>query len=89
MKITLFAIGTRGDVQPMVALGAALDRGGHSVRLVAGDEFRSMGGVGGIDFVSLGSPFAELMRSSSLSSFVPKIRDIIVAEASARPDAMI
>ena len=39
MRITICAIGTRGDVQPLVALGAGLLKRGHGVRLVAGDEY--------------------------------------------------
>ncbi len=35
MKITIAAIGSRGDVQPYIALGAALRRAGHDVVLSA------------------------------------------------------
>jgi len=39
MHIVLMASGTRGDVQPMIALGLALKTAGHHVRLVAGSNF--------------------------------------------------
>lgn len=39
MRITILASGTRGDVQPMIALGRALRDAGHSVRVVAGSNF--------------------------------------------------
>lgn len=39
MQIVLMASGTRGDVQPMIALGIALKAVGHTVRLVAGSNF--------------------------------------------------
>ena len=39
MQIVLMASGTRGDVQPMIALGLALKAVGHTVRLVAGSNF--------------------------------------------------
>jgi sterol 3beta-glucosyltransferase len=39
MQIVMMASGTRGDVQPMLALGKALKQGGHQVRLVAGSNF--------------------------------------------------
>ena len=41
MQIVVMASGTRGDVQPMIALGSALRRVGHAVRLVAGENFRT------------------------------------------------
>jgi sterol 3beta-glucosyltransferase len=39
MQIVMMASGTRGDVQPMLALGKALKENGHQVRLVAGSNF--------------------------------------------------
>lgn len=39
MQIVLMASGTRGDVQPMIALGKALKAVGHSVRVMAGSNF--------------------------------------------------
>ena len=40
MKIAILAFGTRGDVQPLVALGKGLKKRGHQVRLVAGANFK-------------------------------------------------
>ena len=37
--ITFIAYGTRGDVQPAIALGQALSRQGHTVRILAGANF--------------------------------------------------
>ena len=39
MNITMLALGSRGDVQPFVALGCALQAAGHSIRLYAGVDF--------------------------------------------------
>jgi sterol 3beta-glucosyltransferase len=41
MRITMIAFGTRGDVQPAIALGKALKAEGHSVRLLAGANFKN------------------------------------------------
>jgi sterol 3beta-glucosyltransferase len=41
MQIVLMASGTRGDVQPLLALGKALDSAGYAVRVVAGANFVS------------------------------------------------
>ena len=37
--ITFIAYGTRGDVQPAIALGKALQQQGHTVRILAGNNF--------------------------------------------------
>ncbi len=39
MRIVLIALGTRGDVQPMLALGQGLQAAGHQVRIIAGSNF--------------------------------------------------
>ncbi len=45
MKITLTAIGSRGDVQPYVALGAGFKRAGHEVILSAPAIFEKNQGI--------------------------------------------
>jgi UDP:flavonoid glycosyltransferase YjiC (YdhE family) len=35
MRITILALGSRGDVQPFVALAAALRARGHRIRIAA------------------------------------------------------
>ncbi len=41
MKIAIIAFGTRGDVQPLLALGKGLQRAGHQVCVIAGANFRT------------------------------------------------
>jgi sterol 3beta-glucosyltransferase len=41
MRITIIAVGTRGDVQPFLALGKGLEQVGHQVCVVAGADFQS------------------------------------------------
>ncbi|MBN1287065.1 MAG: glycosyltransferase [Anaerolineae bacterium] len=64
MQITIMAIGSRGDVQPLVALGLGLQRAGHEVRLVAGDEFESLAVQYGLPFVRLGVNIREAMQAT-------------------------
>lgn len=40
-RITIIASGTRGDVQPAIALGTALHAAGYAVRVLAGSGFRA------------------------------------------------
>ena len=42
MKITLFTLGTRGDVQPFAILGEALAQRGHTVTLCTAKNFRNL-----------------------------------------------
>jgi sterol 3beta-glucosyltransferase len=42
MKITLFTLGTRGDVQPFAILGEALSQRGHHVTLCTAKNFKSL-----------------------------------------------
>ncbi len=70
MRITILAFGSRGDVQPYVALGLGLQRAGHKVRLVATDDFESFVSKWGLEFSSLGFDIqrdvmdAPLMRAA-------------------------
>lgn len=41
-QITIVASGTRGDVQPYVALGKGLKEAGYTVRLLSSENFRDL-----------------------------------------------
>lgn len=53
MKVTILTYGSRGDVQPFVALALGLMRAGHSVRLAAPLRFSDFVGQYGIPFAPL------------------------------------
>ncbi|NWF69781.1 MAG: glycosyltransferase family 1 protein [Chloroflexi bacterium] len=53
-KITLVAIGSRGDTQPYLALALGLQRAGYAVRLCAGDNFRDFVMGYGVEFMPVG-----------------------------------
>jgi len=63
MKVNILAAGSRGDVQPMVALGVGLARAGHDVTLCAGDDFEGLVTGQGLDFVPAGVRMDELIAS--------------------------
>src|SRR2546423_7868595 len=81
MRITILTLGTHGDVQPFVALGIALQRSGHIVRLAARDNFNEFVTEHGLEFASLGkepqrqkaeSVFASLSYAARVAgSFIP------------------
>lgn len=53
MQIVIIAGGSRGDVQPYVALGQGLLAAGHAVRLVATEDFRALATAYGLEFAAL------------------------------------
>lgn len=54
MKLAIIAPGSRGDVQPYVALGKGLRNAGHAVWLVSTEDFRELAINHGLEFVSMG-----------------------------------
>jgi hypothetical protein len=60
--VVIQIVGSRGDVQPFVALGQVLrDTYGHRVRLATHPTFRSFVEDNGLEFFSIGGDPAELM----------------------------
>jgi sterol 3beta-glucosyltransferase len=67
MKITICVVGSRGDVQPAVALGKALKQAGHEVRLFTHEVFAGLAGAHGVDFVPLpGDPREALITTAAV-----------------------
>ena len=62
MRVTLFAFGSRGDVQPFVALGMGLKAAGYEVAIAAGVNFRGLIESAGLRFESLGVDIERLMQ---------------------------
>jgi len=64
VRLTLLAYGSRGDVQPYVALGAGLRRAGHEVRLAAPAMFESLVAGHGLEFAPLAGDPAQLVQQA-------------------------
>ena len=61
MRITILAVGSRGDVQPYIALGQALQTANYQVRLATHREFQPLVQAHGLEFFLLdGDPRAVL-----------------------------
>ncbi|HEX8204040.1 MAG TPA: glycosyltransferase, partial [Isosphaeraceae bacterium] len=50
MRVVVTAAGSRGDVQPCVALGLGLQRAGHEVTLASWEPYRRMAEGRGLAF---------------------------------------
>ncbi|CAN9325860.1 unnamed protein product [Alternaria alternata] len=63
LNIVIQVVGSRGDVQPFIALGDELRRYGHRVRLATHDMFQNLvrGSGSGLEFYPIGGNPSELM----------------------------
>ena len=68
MKIAIVASGTRGDVQPYVALGKGLKTAGDSVSVLTSDDFEALVSGAGLQFRSTGSSIEKMLQSEEWSS---------------------
>lgn len=101
MKILLATAGSRGDVEPFVALGERARASGHDVRLIAPDN--SGADTGELDVVSMGVDYSAMIQSQGVSIAAalrnyrtvvrPLMRAVIVESARAaydyRPDVIV
>ncbi len=62
MRIVLIALGSRGDVQPYIALGKGLKNAGHTVRLATTQEFEARAESHGLEFYSIRGNSQEAME---------------------------
>ncbi|CAF3049335.1 unnamed protein product [Rotaria sp. Silwood2] len=76
LAIVILIVGTRGDVQPFIALGQKLHATGHRVRLATHETFRSFVRGNGLEFYPLAGDPADLM------SFMVKNAGIIPSMSS-------
>jgi UDP:flavonoid glycosyltransferase YjiC (YdhE family) len=53
MRIAIIALGSRGDVQPYIALGQGLKKAGHTVRLIATQDFEVLVKSHALEFWSI------------------------------------
>lgn len=63
MRVAIHTLGTRGDVQPYVALASGLIKRGHEVQIAAPVQFQSMIQAHGIASWPLPGDFLELMNT--------------------------
>ena len=63
MIILLVSIGTRGDMEPFLAIGEMLKQKGHEVICLFPEQFRNLVEDSDMRFASLGSEFMEMLES--------------------------
>ena len=65
MNVFIFTLGTRGDVQPYVALGKGLKAAGHRVAVCTDTRFQSFITEHGLEAAAFNGLFTELTNSST------------------------
>lgn len=68
MNILIFTFGSRGDVQPYVALGAALRAHGHAVTVSTGQGFDEMIESHGLASAPASIDFREIIKSQEMQA---------------------
>lgn len=70
MKVTIFAAGSQGDIQPCVALGKGLQQAGYSVCLAAPADFADFIQKHDLDFRPLRGDVQQMMASDTGRKFM-------------------
>lgn len=73
LNIVIQVVGSRGDVQPFVALGNELQRHGHRVRLATHPVFEQFVHQAGLEFYPIGGDPTQLMAVNSRDLTAPEI----------------
>lgn len=63
MRISVVASGTRGDVQPYIALGKGLKDAGYTLRVLTSDDFEALVTGAGLTFSSAGESVEAVLQS--------------------------
>ena len=72
MHIVITAAGSRGDVQPYVALGEGLVKAGHTIRMVTHQDFEELVKSHGIDYFSDGTNVKEIAQGRIMADRIEK-----------------
>jgi sterol 3beta-glucosyltransferase len=84
MHLALLTYGTRGDVQPFIALAVRLQKEGHSVRLAAPEAYASLAAEYGVPYTALAGDPAQFARDltdkvgGNLFKVIPVARQFVM-----------
>ena len=77
MKIFLSTMGTRGDIQPFIALGQGLQAAGHQVALCTAEGYRSFVEEHGVPYAYMDNEFLAIIQSQSGQAAIESKRGVL------------
>lgn len=84
MRIAIIALGTRGDVQPYVALGRGLRQAGHTVRLVTHQNYQALVEGHGLEFRPVHGDVQAVAESEAMRAALETGNFIAITRQTAR-----
>ena len=72
MRIVIIAPGSRGDVQPYIALGKGLQNAGHYIRIISHSNFESLVTSYGLEFWSFGNDVKDAVENDEMRALTEK-----------------
>ncbi|MEZ4870019.1 MAG: glycosyltransferase [Caldilineaceae bacterium] len=76
MKIFLSTMGTRGDIQPFIALGRGLQAAGHQVALCTAEGFRPFVEEHGVPYAFMDNEFLAIIQSQAGQNAIESRRGV-------------
>src|SRR5829696_1220371 len=84
MHIAIIALGTRGDVQPYIALGSGLRAAGHDIRLVTHQNFEELVRSHGLEFWPARGNVQDVAESEEMKQLLEKGNFIAITRYTAQ-----
>lgn len=72
MRISVVAMGSRGDVQPLIALGRGLKQAGHALRLVTHENFEALARAQGLDFAAVHGNVQDVAETPEMRALLDR-----------------
>jgi UDP:flavonoid glycosyltransferase YjiC (YdhE family) len=74
-RLAIIALGSRGDVQPFVALGLGLQAAGHTVKIAAAADYAELVAYYGLAFHSLVGQISTLLDPAMVEQFLERAQN--------------
>ena len=84
MRITILTTGSRGDIQPFIALGRGLKQAGYHVKIATHDTFQGMAQQYGLEFAAIAGDVQAMMASEAGQKMLKSNNSIYLIQQYAR-----
>ncbi len=84
MRIAVIALGSRGDVQPYIALAKGIYHAGHSVRLLTHENFEALAAAHGLEFWPVRGDVQAVAQSEEMRELLEKGNFLAITRQTAK-----